>query len=419
MTRGRLSFFKHLPSASTPAALGSLGALAAQALLAVFLLRSFDAGAAGTFSLLSQLAFFWATLALAQSPVSLLAERSLDASLAARRAWWQGLTRWFMLLPLVTAALWWSVDRSANPADGSGMVWLMGTSLAWLVALSLAQMGWYLAQSLVLRTRSDLAVGAVRMTPAVLAVVLAALALWGLGVGHANTLLACASLGFLAGALWLLPAWRQPLAAHHPPARPTAAASPTPVLSADPRPTVLKALHTFSDVGALTWLAVQWQAQHGSAATGQLLVLLRLMGFVPALVHAAWAQVALARSLNAPGLARQIAGAGGLLLVLLAAAVGLADLHGWLGPGWQGLSALVLPVLAWQAGATLLASQAHRPFQTGRARTWSWCNIALNGGLVALVSWPLLPAPLHLQWVGYGAGIGHLLVWVWLRRLKG
>lgn len=416
MKRWRLSGLDRLPSASTPAALGSLGALAAQALLALFLLRSFEAGAAGTFSVLSQLAFFWATLALAQSPVSLLAERGLEACAAARRVWRQSLARWLMLLPLVVAALWWSSDPSADAAGARGM--------AWLVTLSLAQMGWYLAQSLVLRTRSDHAVAAVRMTPAVLAVVLAALALWGLGASDAGTLLTCASLGFAAGALWLLPAWTQTpanteqAAAPHTPAS-TAPSPPPSERSADPRPTWLKALHTFSDVGALTWLAVHWQAQHGSAATGQLLVLLRLTGFVPALVHTAWAQVALARSLDHPGLAKQITGAAGLLLVMMAAAVAVADHLDWLGPGWQGLSALLLPVLAWQTGAVLLASLAHRPFQTGRASAWSWGNIALNGGLVALVSAPTLPALAHLQWVGYGAAAGHLWLWLWLRRLRG
>lgn len=409
MKRWRLPGLDRLPAASTPAALGSLAALAAQALFALFLLRSFEAEAAGIFSVLSQLAFFWATLALAQSPVSLLAQRHAHPVAAARRAWWQSVVRWLGLLPLTLAALWWSSTTTAGPSLTHG--------LAWLVALSLAQMGWYLAQSLVLCTRSDHAVAAVRMTPAVLAVVLAAVALWGFGARDASSLLACATLGFMAGAVWLWPAWTY---AGPPPEaidRTGAAANEPPRAEGDDRSVLLKTLHTFSDVGALTWLAVHWQAQHGSAAAGQLLVLLRLMGFVPALVHAAWSQVALARSLSRPALARGIAAAAVGLLMLMAAALALADRQAWLGPGWQGLSALVLPVLAWQAGATLLASLAHRPFLNGRAQAWSWANIALNAGLVTLVSLPGLPMLTHLYWVGLGAAGASGLLWIWLLRL--
>ena len=68
-----MKLLQNLPRATAPAALGSLVSLAAQGVFALFLLKLFDAQAVGIFSVASQIAFCWATLALAQSPVSLLA----------------------------------------------------------------------------------------------------------------------------------------------------------------------------------------------------------------------------------------------------------------------------------------------------------------------------------------------------------
>lgn len=398
-----------LPMASRPAALGSLVALAAQAVFAVFLLRGFAAEAVGTFSVISQVAFFWATLALSQSPVSLLAERSQPPAQAARQAWRASMARWLCLSPLMLIGLWWSSRGSADQA-------LLLTACVWLVLMSGCQLSWQLAQSLVLRSRSDAALAWVRMTPALLGVLVAALAWLVLPQPGAVLLLASATLGFAVGALWLFPAWthNDGLAQIARDNR-SSCADPT----ADPRPLWLRSLHTFSDVGVVTLVAVSWQAQHGNAAAGHLLLLLRLTGFVPALVHSAWSQVALARTVEGTGAAQRAAALACLLLALIGGAVALADVTGQIGPGWEGLRHLLGPVLAWQTGATLLATLAHRPFQCQRASAWSWSNIALNTLMALLVLWPIGSSQLHLQWLGYGAAAGHLLLWLWLLRLPG
>lgn len=411
----------HWARLGAASATGSLLALAAQGLLALLLLRSFDAQAAGLFSVLAQLAFFWATLALAQSPLSLLAERQRPPAAAALAAWRSSLQRWLWLLPLVLTGLWWSMS-SAPGAMG------LGLGLVWLVLLSLTQLSWYLAQSLVLRTRGALAVAAVRLVPAVLALWVLSLAVAWPGPGLSDPLqqtgwlLLATVLGFAAGSLWLGPAWRPQASAADAGLSAQAGADATPPVAepagGDDRPLFLKTLHTLSDVGALTLLAVHWQALHGSAAAGQLLVLLRLAGFVPTLVHAAWSQVALAHAAHAPSRAWAALFAGWSLLGLLGLALQGAEAAQWLGPGWQGLSAGAAPVLAWQAGATALACQAHRPLQTGQARTWSWANIGLNLWLMALVLLPQLPADQHLQWLGYGAASAHALLALWLWRLR-
>ena len=82
-----------LPRATGPAALGSLVSLAAQGFLALVLFQLFSPEEVGVFSATSQLAFFWASLALAQSPLSLLAERHQEPRAAARRAWRQSAWR--------------------------------------------------------------------------------------------------------------------------------------------------------------------------------------------------------------------------------------------------------------------------------------------------------------------------------------
>ena len=411
----------HWARLGAASAAGSLLALLAQGLLALLLLRGFEAEAAGRFTVLAQLAFFWATLALAQSPLSLLADRQQTPVAAAHAAWRSSLQRWLWLLPLIGAGLWWSwppeTTSTGLSRDGSTGLWPgLAIGLLWLALLSLTQLSWYLAHSLVLRTRGAVAVAAVRLLPALIALLLVGLGLLlpPVQLHQTEWLLLASVLGFAAGSLWLGPAWRQPAAEG------TVVPPATPALDAagDDRPLALKTLHTFTDVLTLTWLAVHWQALHGSAAAGHLLVLLRLAGFVPALVHAAWSQVALAHAAHRPARAWAAALAGWTLLGLLGLALHRADAAQLLGPGWQGLSTQAAPVLAWQAGATALACLAHRPLQTGHARAWSWANIALNLWLLALIGMPSLPAGEHLQWLGYGAAGAYGLLALGLLRLR-
>src|SRR3954462_3883236 len=97
--RASVKLLRHLPASSGPALLGSFASLASQALFAAFLLKLFEPAAVGVFSLVNQVAFSWATLALAQSPLSLLADRS-DPTHAALRAWRSSVLRMLWLLPL-------------------------------------------------------------------------------------------------------------------------------------------------------------------------------------------------------------------------------------------------------------------------------------------------------------------------------
>lgn len=353
-----------LAGAAAPAALGSLVSLAAQALMALFLLRLFEPAAVGVFSLVAQTAFGWATLALAQSPLSLLANQHLSAVPAARAAWRASLRRWLWLAPLALLALAWAGARpGATHTDNWPTLGL------WAAATALAQMGWLLAQSLALRVQTPTAIAAVRMAPPVLAAGLAGLGAWWLPAPGSALLLGAALCGYAAGALWLRPLW-QPT--------PEAALPTDSSAAGDARSERLKLLHSASDVLIATALAAHWAALYGAAQAGCLLVLLRVLGFVPALVGSAWAQVVLSRPQARRPSSLLAALAGALGVAALAAAVALALQQGWLAPSWQALHTYLLPLALWQIAASLTAAASHRPFQHGRARTYTWQCLGIN-----------------------------------------
>ena len=363
-----------LRAAALPAALGSLVSLGAQALMALFLLKLFEPQAVGVFSVIAQIAFGWATLALAQSPLSLLANQHLPALPATRQALLASLRRWCALMPAALLAVWWSGHAGGWPG-----------SLAWAGTIALVQMGWLLAQGLSLRVYAPLSIAAVRMLPPVLATGLAAVG--GLWLEwHSSSLLTTAALiGYAAGALWLLPA----LLPLPPSAADTGTASGA--MQGDVRSERLKFIHTFSDVLVATALAAHWAGLHGAAQAGCLLVLLRVTGFIPALVSTAWAQVMLSRpQAQRPGSwLAAVAGATGVALVCLLAALALQA--GWLSAAWAPLADYLWPVALWQIGACLVAAVSHRPFQQGRSVAYTWQCLGINA-VQALLLWlpPLL-----------------------------
>jgi hypothetical protein len=391
--------------------LGSVVSLLAQASLALFLLGFFEPQAVGQFSVVAQIAFGWATLALAQSPVSLLANQHLAPLPAARLAWRHSLRRWGLLaLPAACAVVWsnpWA--QPGHPAWAWLMAWTWAAAIAW------AQMGWLLSQSLTLRQGSPASVALVRMLPPVLAAALAASAALALHWRNAQALSSAALLGYAAGALWLLPALRL----GHPSDGPTRPTTP-PDGAGDGRSERLKFIHTLSDVALATLLAVQWSAVHGAAQAGCLLILLRVMGFVPALVSTAWAQVVLSRP-TAPRPSSVWAAWVGVSAV---ATVGLgtdaAWRAGWLPEGWAALQDYIWPLAAWQMAASAMAAASHRPFLHGAARPYTLQCLAMNAMQAMLMvlppalGWPVVP---HLWALAGFATLALCLQAWWAARL--
>lgn len=390
-------------SGALPAALGSLGSLGAQAVMALFLLRLFEPQAVGIFSVIAQVAFGLATLALAQSQMSLLANQHLPALPAARQALLASLRRWVWLAPLATLALWWSGRGT------SGGNWL--TACAWALAIGLTQMACLLAQSLSLRIHSPLSIAFVRLVPPVLAATMAGVgALW-LNWRSSNVLTAAALSGYAAGALWLSPLFQSDTATTQ-----RLSASP----QADQRSERLKFIHTLSDVFVATALAVHWTSVYGAAEAGCLLVLLRVMGFVPALVSTAWAQVVLSRPLARRPSSALAALVGCVSIWALGLTIGYALQAGWLSARWSGLEAFVWPVALWQTGACLIASASHRPFRHGQSVSYTRQCMALNAVQMALVFVPPMlgwPMQLHLWALAGSLGLALSMQAIWASRL--
>ena len=397
-----MSLFKALPRATAPAALGGLVSLAAQGFLALVLFKLFSPEAVGVFSVTSQIAFFWASLALAQSPLSLLANRHHEPRAEARQAWRQSVWRMAWLAPMAAVGVAWA------GLDHGGVVW------AWAAALCLTQLSWLLAQSLTLRLGSRWAMGLVRMVPPVLAACAVVLGAWCFQDAGAPVLLASAVLGYVVGAWWLWPAWQKVDIAEHGNSVVDEPAAP----QSDPRSARLKMLHALVDGLAATALAVSWAAHYGAQEAGWLLAVLRVLSFIPGLVHTAWAQVVLGSASAVRLRPVHVAWTASALVLGVGALAQSALALGWLDARWQGLSGYVWPLAAWQMAACFMAAYAHWPFQKGLAVVYSWLCIALHLGLIALcVVMPWLSqatASQHLSVIAayMALSLGGLTLWV-------
>jgi len=118
-----LAFVAHdiaMNSTSKIVAFSSAVAFALQISLALLMLRYFSPEEVGIFSVISQISFFWATLALAQSPIRLLANQGVSISDDARHAWGSSVQRYVWLLPFATLAVW-----SSGLSFVNALVWAL------------------------------------------------------------------------------------------------------------------------------------------------------------------------------------------------------------------------------------------------------------------------------------------------------
>ena len=395
-------------------ALSSAVAFATQVAFALLMLRWFTPQEVGEFSVISQIGFFWMTLALAQAPLGLLANQHLPAHVAAQHAWRASALRGLGLLPIAALAVWFS-QLALWPA------------LLWALLLAFCQMGWMLAQSLTLRVGSAWQQAAVRVLPPVTAAVTAlTAALLGASVGwNGPSLVLSALLGYAVGAAWLVPALRTRDA----PAKSHSSTVAATTQQSDPRSATLRMAHTLVDALLATAIIVVWQRLYGAEETGWMSALLRVLGFLPAVVHMAWAQVALAQGhhLNKPQAAWANPWWLGLgafaCVIVLGLSCALALYQEWLNPRWSGVWTYIAPLVLWQGSACLSAAFSHRPFQTQSTRAYSWACMAL-GLLQALV----LLAPIgmalpvtaeqHMAAFAWVSSLGLLGLTAWMARLR-
>lgn len=403
---------KRISSTSRVVALSSMAAFATQVAFALLMLRLFTPQEVGEFSVISQIGFFWMTLALAQAPLGMLANQHLPAHIAAQHAWRASALRGLGLLPVAALAVWFS-QLSLWPA------------LLWALLLAFCQMGWMLAQSFTLREGSAWQQAAVRVLPPVTAAATAlTAALVGASVGWSGpTLVVSALLGYAVGAAWLVPALRTRVE------NISSGSSATNSNQSDPRSATLRMAHTLVDALLATAIIVVWQRMYGAEETGWMSALLRVLGFLPAVVHMAWAQVALAKGQHTDSRISAMASPWWLGLAAFAGVIVLGlscavALHlEWLDPRWSGVWPYIAPLVLWQGSACLSAAFSHRPFQTQSANSYSWACIVLGvlQSVVLLVPTGLaqpIDATQHMAAFGLVSGLGLLGLTVWMARLK-
>jgi len=354
-------------------ALSSAVAFALQIALALLMLRYFSPEEVGIFSVISQIGFFWTTLALAQTPLRLLANHGASVFDDVQHAWVSSLQRFVWLSPVAAMAVWCSGLSFVN-------------ALLWALLLSLCQLTWMLAQSMRLRMVGTWAQAGVRVLPPMVALLVAAAAVLVQWSGLA--LLAAALLGYAVGAAWLLPAlpafwqgkFKNVLSKSDENALLPAFQNPTNSvdvsISGDIRSDTLRFAHTFADALLATTIVVVWQRMYGAQETGWMTAPLRVMGFVPALVHMAWVQVHLAQPANKPftplwlgiGALSMVAILGGCCVIFLE--LGLLDER------WQGVLPYLLPLALWQGSACLVAAYSHLPFIFNKSISYSYFCIS-------------------------------------------
>jgi uncharacterized membrane protein YqaE (UPF0057 family) len=301
----------------------------------------------------------------------------------------------------------------------------MWPALLWALLLAFCQMGWMLAQSFTLRVGSAWQQAAVRMLPPVTAAATAiTAALVGASVGwSSHTLVVSALLGYAVGAAWLVPALRTRVE------NISSVPSATNPNQSDPRSATLRMAHTLVDALLATAIIVVWQRLYGAEETGWMSALLRVLGFLPAVVHMAWAQVALAKGQHTNSRITAMASPWWLGLsafacvMVLGLSCAVALYEEWLDPRWSGVWPYIAPLVLWQGSACLSAAFSHRPFQTQSAIPYSWACIALSISQAFIAVSPLILAqPIsahqHMTTLSLISSCGLLVLTAWLSKLK-
>jgi hypothetical protein len=154
----------------------------------------------------------------------------------------------------------------------------------------------------------------------------------------------------------------------------------------------LRLAHTLVDALLATAIMVVWQRLYGAQETGWMAAPLRLMGFVPAVVHMAWTQVFLAQPHYENTKPFFVGSAGFVIVALLGAVCATVIEMGWLEDQWKGLVNYLLPLVVWQGSACLVAAFSHLPFHNLNSRRYSLVcmRAAAVQGIVLLT--PLMAA---------------------------
>ena len=344
-------------------ALSSAVAFALQIALALLMLRYFSPEEVGMFSVISQIGFFWTTLALAQTPLRLLANDGISVFDDVRAAWLSSIQRFLWLLPVAAVAVWWS---------GLSFV----SALLWTFLLSICQLTWLLAQSMRLRMRGTLGHVTTRVLPPFISLLFTFFAVhmqW-----HGTSLLLAALLGYATGAISILPSFFSTLRYLSKQSIHIDSNNTKSITTSDVRPTWLRMSHSLIDALLATSLLVIWQRQFGAQETGWLAAPLRVMGFIPAVIHMAWAQVLLTQQ-QKPLINSTFVGLAGFSFVAFIGVSSFLALNlGLISHNWHGVKNYLWMLVLWQGCACMNAAFSHLPFQTKQSVSYSLTCIVIT-----------------------------------------
>lgn len=351
-------------------AIANIFAFGIQALFALFMLHLFSPLEIGEYSVISQISAFWMVIALAQTPLRMLANKSASVSQAAISSWSGSLYRALILYPVIFIALYFS-ELSFWP------------SILWASLITFFQITWLLTQSYVLQTGTELQQALVRTLPPLSALMLSALGAYFRDEfdWQGPTLIVSAIIGYAIGAIWFIRVFTTRTIKNE-----NQSEINTPRDDADNRSATLRMLHSFTDALLITLIATTWHRLYGPIETGLMMAILRVLSFLPVLVWSAWTQILITRPIENssvkvfnfninPWIVGIIATA---CILIISMACTFAVKEQILNSNWQGILPYIIPLSIWQATTCFAAAFSHRPFQTQRSTLYSWLCIGLN-----------------------------------------
>jgi hypothetical protein len=243
-------------------------------------------------------------------------------------------------------------------------------------------------------------------------------------------LLSAALMGYAVGAAWLFPVL---LKLSHSNSGDISVVSHTEASTVsgisttkDDRSTALRMTHTLADALLATAFVVVWHRFYGEQETGWIAAPLRVMGFVPAVVHMAWAQVVLAQPQHSRTNPLWVGFGGVASVALLGIGCAFALEIGFLSEEWQGVRPYLLPLVLWQGSACIAAALSHTPFESNLAYQYSWICISLATIQVFILSLPITinfpsfntTSKMHFELFGFTSSLGLLAMSYWLQQIS-
>ena len=382
-----------------------------QMALALLIVHYFSPVEVGTLIVISQIGFLLASLSLAQAPLRILANQSNSLFKDTKQALIASIKHFFMLSPIAVVVVLVSDLSFVN-------------SLLWVLALAFSLMTWLLAQSISLRLEGSFVKVGVRVLPQFVSLSFVVLSI--LLKLDGTSLLFAALLGYAVGAAWILPVFlvvRNRQIGNVTSQLDTNLIASHTSKSSDNRSTFLRMAHAMTDTVLATATLVVWQRLYGAQETGWMAAPLRVIGFVPALVHMAWAQVLLAKPHHL-GEKSLLVGLGGLIcIVLMCSGIAVILNLGLLSEQWMGVLPYLLCLTLWHGSACLVAAHSHLPFQAHKGKNYSILCIGVATTQILILISPILlkietSPTLHFTYFAVLSSLGYFFIFLKIKNIS-